>query len=131
MTLLYFIIILILTLIIWLVVRKKWKAVLWTLGSLIVLAIAGWYLFLWFVSAAFQNKCETERTWKIEDYEIVEKRCIGFAGPPWYPIYLYQDNKEIDYVNSTSDSCLVKFTNELGDTLEFDLCDEELKRKKK
>jgi hypothetical protein len=96
-----------------------------------VLAIAGWYLFLWFVSAAFQNKCETERTWKIEDYEIVEKRCIGFAGPHWYPIYLYQDSKEIDYVNSTIDSCSVKFTNELGDTLEFDLCDEELKRKKK
>ncbi len=95
-----------------------------------MLAFVGWVLFIWFISVAFQTECETEKTWKIEDYEIVEKRCTGFAGPPWYPIYLYQDNTEIDYVNSKSDSCLVKFTNELGDTLEFDLCTEQLKIKK-
>lgn len=131
MTLLYFIIIPILILIIWLVVRKKWKALLWTVGCLIVLAIAGWYLFLWFVSAAFQIECETESTWKIEDYKIVQKRCIGFVGPPWYPMYLYHKNKEIDHVNYKEDSCNVKFTNQIGDTLQFDLCDEKMKEKKK
>ena len=128
---LYFIVIPILILIIWLVVRKKWKALLWTSGSLIVLAVVGWYLLLWLVSAAFQNKCEVEKIWKIEDYEIIEKRCIGFAGPPWYPIYLYRDDIEIDYVNYKKNSCIVNFTNQIGDTLQFDLCNEKMKKKEK
>lgn len=130
MILLYFIVIPILTLIIWLVIRRKWKALLWTTGSLIVLIIVRWYIFLCFASAAFQNECENKKIWKIEGYEIVEKRCIGFAGPPWYPVYLYYDDTEIDYVNYKKDSCIVKFTNQTGDTLQFDLCDKKMREKK-
>ncbi|MCY2686789.1 hypothetical protein [Salinimicrobium sp. TH3] len=131
MILLYFIIIPILIFIIWLVVRKKWKALLWTVASLTVVGIAGWYLFLSFVSAAFQEKCETVKIWEIEGYEIREKSCIGFAGPPWSPIYLYQKDTEIDYVNYKTDSCLVEFTTEIGNTLQFDLCEEKMTEKKK
>ena len=131
MILLYFIIIPILIFIIWLVVRKKWKALLWTVASLTVVGIAGWYLFLSFVSAAFQEKCETVKIWKIEGYEIREKSCIGFAGPTWSPIYLYQKGIEIGNVNNKTDSCIVEFKNDIGETLGFDLCEEKMTKRKK
>jgi 4-amino-4-deoxy-L-arabinose transferase-like glycosyltransferase len=73
MTILYLIAIPILILIIWMIIRRKWKALFWTIGSLLVLAIAGWYLLLQVVSEAFGPVCDDNRKWKIGEYEIIEK----------------------------------------------------------
>ena len=128
MIILFIIAIPILTLIIWMLVRRKWKALLWILGCSILLIIAGWYLFLHTVSEAFGAKCEDNRKWKIEEYVIIEKQCIGFAGPLYYPVYLFKDNKEIDKLLFINDStCLVNFITDKGDTLTFDICEKKLK----
>ncbi len=101
---------------------------MWVIVSLAVVVIMGWYLFIYIVSEAFGPKCEENRVWKIENYEIVEKRCIGFAGPYYYPVYLYEGNKEIDRLLFIEDSsCIVNFTTEAGDTLKFDICEMKLK----
>ncbi len=114
--------------IIWLAVRKRWKALLWTVGSLIVLIVAGWYLFLHIVSEAFGAKCEDNQIWEIEEYVIIEKKCIGFAGPYYYPVYLYKDNKKVDDLLFIEDSaCIIHFTPDLEDTLTFDICEKKLK----
>lgn len=132
MILLYFLLTLVIALIIWLGLRRKWKTLLWTVVSLIVVVIAGWYLFLHIVSEAFGAKCEDNRVWKIENYVIIEKKCIGFAGPHYYPVYLFEDSKEIDYLLFINDStCVLQFKPDGGDTLTFDICEMKLKRKKK
>lgn len=118
-------------LIIWLVLRKKWKALLWTVIGLIVIAIAGWFFLLHIVSEAFGEKCENNRVWKIENHVLVEKKCIGFAGPHYYPVYLYKDNKEIDHSFFVNDStCMIKFKPDVGDTLTFNICEMKLEGKK-
>lgn len=103
------------------------KVFIWTISILLIIGFFGWKIFVNIFSMSFSRKCEVTNTWEIENYNIEEKRCIGFAGPPFYPIYLYKKGIEIDYINHKSDSCIVQFTNEKGYTLEFDLCSEKLK----
>jgi hypothetical protein len=129
---LYILLILLLAWIGWLIVRKKWKTLLWTVVSIFILVIVGWFLFLHIVSEAFGEKCEKNREWKIENYVIVEKKCIGFAGPYYYPVYLYEDNVKLDQLLYINDSlCLVKFKPKESDTLTFDICELKLIKNRK
>tara|TARA_R110001592_G_scaffold9723_1_gene51432 strand:+ start:2508 stop:2900 length:393 start_codon:yes stop_codon:yes gene_type:complete len=130
MIILCIILIPILILIIWLIVRKKWKKLILTIVGLTTLIILGWYLFLGLI-AAFKNNCEITGKWEIGEYEIIKQSCIGFAGPPWNEVYLYQDNKIVDKILNKSDSCIVKFQNSTGDSLQFDLCDHKMTKLKK
>lgn len=111
------------------IIKRKWKALLWTVGSLVVLIMIGGYFFLKILSEAFGTECEINRKWKIEKYEIVEKKCIGFAGPHYYPVYLYKDNKIIDQLTFIPDStCLIKFKPEGINTLTFNICENKLEK---
>lgn len=98
------------------------------MACLVILTIAGGYLYLQFVSVAFGEKCEDNRVWKIEGYQIIEKKCIGFAGPYYYPVSLYKDGEEIGQILFTPDStCLVEFVLTPADTLIFDVCENKLR----
>lgn len=111
------------------IIRQKWKAVLWIIGSLVILIVTGWYLFLYVVSAAFGPECNNNRIWKIDGYEIIEKKCLGFAGPHYYLVYLYKDKRKIDELTIISDStCLIKFKPENSDTLTFNICKNKLEK---
>lgn len=111
------------------IIRQKWKAVLWIIGSLVILIVTGWYLFLYVVSAAFGPECTNNRIWKIDGYEIIEKKCLGFAGPHYYLVYLYKDKRKIDELTIISDStCLIKFKPENSDTLTFNICENKLEK---
>lgn len=102
---------------------------MWTIGSLVILIVTGWYLFLYVVSAAFRPECNNNRIWKIDGYEIIEKKCLGFAGPHYYLVYLYKDKKKIDELTFISDStCLIKFKPENSDTLTFNICENKLEK---
>ena len=126
----YILLTVILVIIVWFVLQRKWTALLWTMAILVVIVIAGWFLFFRFASEAFGAKCENNRVWKIENYVIIEKKCIGFAGPTYYSTYLYKDDEEIDgraFINDST--CMVRFKPDAGDTLTFDICKMELKGK--
>ena len=111
------------------VIKRKWKALLWTVGSLVVLIVIGGYLFLKILSEVFGTGCEINRKWKIEQYEIVEKRCIGFVGLHYYPVYLYKDNKKIDQLTFIAGStCRIQFKPEGNDTLTFNICENRLEK---
>lgn len=88
---------------------------------LIIIALGG-YVFLMDFSSAIKERCKVNQSWSIEGYQIVEKTCIGNAGPPFDPIYLLKENKEVDKLPYLKDSCNVKFVSTFNDTLEFDLC---------
>jgi len=128
MIILYVIAVLIIILFIWLIIQRKWKSLLWTSGILLLLIIAGIYLFLQVFSEAFRAKCEENRIWKIEDYRIIEWRCIGFAGPYYYRVSLYKNNNEIDQTSFVPDStCIINFNLEMDKTISFDICNNEIK----
>jgi hypothetical protein len=113
----------------WLAVKRKWKALLWTLFSFVLIFIAAWYLFLHFASQAFKEHCQDDKTWRIEQYVIIKKRCLGFAGPPYYPVFLYKEGVEIDHILYMEDStCIVKFKPNADDTLTFDICDMRMRK---
>jgi hypothetical protein len=53
-----------------------------------------------------------------------------FCGTSLVSIVSLQDDIEIDYVDYKSDSCIVNFTNQDGDTLRFNLCTKAMKKSK-
>src|SRR5689334_9119219 len=110
--------------------KRELKIIALTIGILAIMAFVGWKIFLNPFLESLGATCDPINTWAIENYEIVEKKCIGFAGPPWHPLSLYKDKIEIDYLNYKSDSCIVSFRNQEGDTLRFDLCAKKMMRKK-
>ena len=87
----------------------------------------GYLFFINLFASAVKEKCELRREWKIENYYLIEKQCIGYSGPNYFPIYLYQNGKEIGQSLIEDSSCVVQFANEKGDTLEFDICEGILK----
>ena len=132
MIILYFIISLFVAFFVWLGLRRKWKTLIWTLIILFIVIITGWFLFLNIISKAFGSKCEENRVWTVENYMIIEKKCIGFAGPSYYPVYLYKDGKEIDQLIFIKDSaCILEFKSSSGDTLTFDICEKKTDKLKK
>jgi len=96
--------------------------------TVVIVGIGGWNILLHFVSAASREKCDTNKVWEIENYKIIEKQCIGFAGPYFYPVHLYKNNTEIDQIAYKSDSCIVEFSDKDGKTLRFDLCSNRMVR---
>jgi|GEM_PF-6998478 len=109
-------------------IKKKWKALFWTVGCLAILIAAGLYFLFYSVSATLEPECDNNRIWEIEGYRIVEKKCIGFAGPPYHPVYLYDGSKRIDELTFIPDStCVIEFKSQLAETLTFDICEKKLK----
>lgn len=99
---------------------------IWLLVIGAVVLIAGWYALPLF-EEAFGAKCSIHRKWEIEGYVIVEKRCIGWAGPPYFPVSLYEQGKEVDQA-IMSDPCRFRFATDRGDSLKFNICDMSMER---
>jgi energy-coupling factor transporter transmembrane protein EcfT len=118
---------LVLVTIIILIIYKKWRTLLSFLGIILVI-VFGSILIIYHFASAIKDKCEIHREWKIDNYYIVEKQCIGFSGPNFFPVYLYKDGKEIDKSFIMDSSCIVQFVNNKKDTLEFDICEKILKK---
>ena len=108
---------------------RNLKILVWGTATLILLGMIVWFSYLFLLRKAFGTKCQPKMSWTIENYKIIEESCIGWAGPPWYPMELYQDGDFIDRINFREDSCLVSFVDTNQDTLMFDLCDKKILKK--
>lgn len=75
------------------------------------------------IIGALRTECTERRSWVIGSYHIQEYYCIGFSGPPWYPVDLYKDNQKIANKLIKTDSCTVLFKKENEVHLRFNLCD--------
>lgn len=129
MSTIYFTSILILILIIWMIIRKKWKFLMWSLAGIGILTVIFLVLFFYVFLGAFSPECNNNRIWKIEGYEIIEMKCLGFAGPPYYPVYLYKNKKKIDELTFIDDTtCRIQFKPKNSDTLTFNLCENQLEK---
>mgnify|MGYP001000835984 FL=1 len=101
---------------------KGIRTVLWVLVSIVLIGVVGWKIFTYTIGAMGTPKCSNHRVWKVGEYDIVEKQCLGFAGPHYYPVYLFKGGVEISMITYLEDSCEAMFVVGVGDTLVFDLC---------
>jgi hypothetical protein len=67
---------------------KGLKISLIIISILIALIISAEYFALKTVGEAFGADCEKNNTWTVDEYEIIEYKCLGWAGPHYYPIDL-------------------------------------------
>lgn len=106
---------------------KSKRKFLIALTVVIVVIFGGGYLLLNLLGKAFGAKCTEEENWNIEGFTIIHKRCIGFAGPHYDHIELFDKD---DFIASGSrlneNNCLIQFKGARGDSLLFDVCEGKL-----
>lgn len=126
---LYLFIISYLVLILWLIYRKRWKVLLWVTGIFVIFVLAPLFLYYYLFLKNLGTECFDNQIWEIEEYQIIEKRCVGFAGPQFYSVYLYKNDEKIyEFQGSILDSvCVIEFKPESGKKLIFDICEKKLK----
>ena len=72
------------------------------------------------------TKCEDVQEWKIENYKIVESRCLGYAGPPYYPLAVYDGGKSLGNTGFRKDDCTITFQATDDLYIIFDICKSKL-----
>lgn len=93
------------------------------ISILLTLIVLGGYIALKIFSEAFGADCEKSNNWTIGAYKIQEYKCLGWAGPHYYPADLYKNGKRIDKGKILKDSCYFRFRPEDDLYLKFNICD--------
>lgn len=106
--------------------KKGLKITLIVISVLLVLVVVGGYLALGIFAEAFGTDCERSSSWTINEYKIQEYKCIGWAGPHYYPLYLYKDEKKISVGGYKIDPCTIRFIPSNDVYLKFNICDNTL-----
>ena len=73
------------------------------------------------------TKCEEMESWEIEGYKIIKSKCLGPAGPHYYPISVYKDNKFLGENGIPKDSCITAFQARNDLYIFFNVCEKSLK----
>jgi hypothetical protein len=90
---------------------------------LLVLVVAGGYVAVRIFGKAFGTECEQSSSWTINEYKIKEYKCLGWAGPHYYPLELYRDDRKIIEGGHKIDSCTIRFIPANDIYLKFNICD--------
>jgi hypothetical protein len=77
---------------------------------------------------AFGEECDKTENWTIKEYRIQEYSCLGWAGPRYYPLYLFKNGKELPSTGYRTDSCLISFNPKKDLHLKFDICENRIER---
>jgi hypothetical protein len=99
------------------------KITLIAISVLLVLVVAGGYVTLRIFGEAFGTECERSSSWTINEYRIQEYKCLGWAGPHYYPLDLYRDDKKISEGGHKIDSCTIRFIPANDVYLKLNICD--------
>ncbi len=106
--------------------NKGLKISLIVISIIIVFALIGGYVALKIFEEAFGTDCEESNRWTVESYEIQEYRCLGWAGPYYYSLYLYEHGKEIAGNGHKLDSCTIRFIPRKDLYLKFNTCSKQV-----
>jgi hypothetical protein len=103
--------------------KRGLKKTLIVISVLLVLLVAGGFVALRIFGEAFGTDCERTSSWTINEYKIQEYRCLGWAGPHYYPLDLYKDNKKLSEGGYKVDSCTIRFSPTNDVCLKFNTCE--------
>lgn len=107
---------------------KKTKLIILSI-FLIVIGITVFYIYQFLQE--IKAECELVDEFYIENYKIEKLRCLGYAGPHWYPFNLYKDGKEMEVTSIKFDSCRVEFVaHGSKDHYTFDKCQQSVEIQK-
>ena len=96
--------------------------------TILVLILIGGYFALKTFGEAFGEECNKTKNWTIQEYRIQEYSCLGWAGPKYYPLYLFKNGKEFPSAGYRIDSCLISFNVKKDLHLKFDICQKRIER---
>ena len=103
--------------------NKGCKITLIIISVIFIGVLIGGYYFLNMLGEAFGAECEKTKKWTVQEYEIQEYRCLGWAGPPYYPLDIYKNGTEVANNVIKKDSCVVVFEKEIGLYIYLNRCD--------
>lgn len=119
-----YILLFIFAILIWVALKRKSKSMILILVIILGLIVGAWYYLTRYLEAV-GPECEENRKWTFAEYTIIEQRCIGFAGPPYYNVYLYKNGLKVDRLTPITDStCIIKHKPNSEPMLTFDICKE-------
>jgi hypothetical protein len=107
--------------------NKGCKITIIIVAVIFIGALIGGYFFLNMLGDAFGAECEKTKKWTVQEYQIQEYRCFGWAGPPWYPMDIYENGNEITNDIIRKDSCLIGFRKEKELYLYLNICENSIK----
>lgn len=94
--------------------------------SLILLIMIGGYSVMKIFSKAFGAKCEKIETTEIGEYKLTKSKCLGWAGPYYYPVDVYKSGKLISASFIQEDSCKQYYSSGKEKILVFDFCNDKI-----
>ena len=110
--------------------NKSSKIALIVTGIILIIIVCAGFYFLRIFSEAFGSKCEKTEKYIVQEYQIQEFKCIGWAGPPWYPTDVYKNGKLIAKNVIKSDSCNVKIKKNDNFYLYLNICNNSIEEVK-
>jgi hypothetical protein len=105
---------------------RQLKILLIVVAAILVVVVGGGYLILRNLGKAFGATCEPSTRWTINEYSIQEYKCLGYAGPHYYPLDLYRGDKKISEGGYMIDSCTIRFLPANDVYLKFNICESTL-----
>jgi len=106
--------------------RKGLKITMVIISVLLGLIVIGGYVALNIIGEAFRADCEESTSWTINEYKIQELKCLGLAGPHYYPLDLYRKGKKLSAGGYKTDSCTIRFIPANDVYLRFNICENTL-----
>jgi hypothetical protein len=105
---------------------KGLKKALIIISIFIVIIIGGGYFALKMFGEAFGAECEINNSWTVKEYEIIEYKCLGWAGPHYFPLDLKKNGKDFASSGYKMDSCNIRFEPNNGLYLILNICNGEI-----
>jgi hypothetical protein len=103
--------------------NKGCKITLIILGIIFIGVLICGYYFLNILGDAFGAECEKTEKWIVQEYELQEYKCLGWAGPHYFPIDVYKNGSKIANDVIKKDSCLIRFEKQRGIYIDLDICE--------
>ena len=108
--------------------NKGCKFTLIIFSIIFVGILIGGYFVLKTFGEAFGSECEKTKEWTFQEYQIKEYRCIGWAGPPWYPMDIYKNGKEVATNIIQQDSCTIRFRKSKEQYVKLNICENSISK---
>ena len=105
---------------------KRLKTLIIVTTSTIVLILICGYFALTIIGGAFGSECEKSNSWIVGQYEIQEYKCLGWAGPNYYPLELFKNGEKITRNGLKLDSCRIHFVPRNDLYLKLNICNKQL-----
>ena len=90
--------------------------------SMIFIVGIGFYI-IDTIGDAFGADCEYHDSWTVQEYEIDKYRCVGWAGPPYFPLYIKKDGRKLPGIGTRKDSCTIGYEFHRQSYVELNTCD--------